>query len=100
MKGKRWFLNAMGRSSLTGMGNMKKAIKRMREDAFQTFHIRLVSDPSCSYRAYPSGWSFNHLLSRQLNYQAAPMHVKPPIEVVLGLMQIGSRSGEFAFAPC
>ena len=65
--------NARGRSLLTGMGNMKKVIKRTKEGALQMFHARLVRDPSLSCRVYPSGWSFNHVLTRLLNYQAAAM---------------------------
>ena len=42
------------------------------------FYARLVSDPSCSCRAYHSGRSFNHVLSPPPNYQTAPMRIKPP----------------------
>ena len=56
--------------------------KRKKVSCIQTFYARLVSNPFCSCRAYPSGRCFNHVPPPPLNYQTAPMCAKPPIGVV------------------
>ena len=100
--------NARRSSSLT----RRTRISECEGVLFTDVHTHLVSNPSCFCQAYPTVWSFNHVLHLFHTHliikphQCVLIHLSMWFETdadwcTLAESSSGmNRSGEFAFAPC